>query len=44
MNRFVAETKVDPKPFVWTPDPKRVRAAVKGGNQALESVRDHAVF
>jgi hypothetical protein len=33
MNRFVAETKVDPKPFVWPPDPKRVLAAVKGGTK-----------
>ena len=27
-----------PIPFVWTADPKRVLAAVKRGNQALESV------
>src|SRR6202045_4112164 len=38
INRFVAETNVDPKPFVWTADPKRVLAAVKRGKQTLESV------
>jgi transposase len=38
INRFVAETNSDPKPFVWTADPNRVFAAVKRGKQALESV------
>ena len=38
INRFVADTNVDPKPFVWTADPKRVLAAVKRGEQTLESV------
>ena len=38
INRFVAETNVDPKPFVWTADPIRVIAAVKRGKQTLESV------
>jgi hypothetical protein len=38
INRFVAETNADPKPFVWTADPKRVLAAVKRGKQALESI------
>ena len=38
INRFVAETNADPKPFVWTADPRRVLAAVKRGKQALESV------
>ena len=37
-NRFVAETNADPKPFVWTADPKRVLAAVKRGKQTLESL------
>jgi hypothetical protein len=36
INHFVAETNADPKPFVWTADPKRVLAAVKRGKQALE--------
>jgi len=33
INRFVAETNADPKPFVWTADPKRVLAAVKRGSK-----------
>jgi transposase len=36
--RFIEENNSDPKPFVWTADPKRVLAAVKRGKQALESV------
>ena len=36
INRFVAETNLNPKPFVWTADPKRVIAAVKRGKQTLE--------
>ena len=38
INRFVAETNANPKPFVWTADPNRVLAAVKRGKQALESL------
>ena len=38
ITRFLAETNADPKPFVWTADPKRVLAAVKRGKQALESI------
>jgi len=38
INRFVADTNADPKPFVWTADPKRVLAAVKRGKQTLESL------
>ena len=38
INRFVAETNADPKPFVWTADPNRVLAAVKRGKQALKSI------
>src|SRR5260221_13598222 len=38
INRFVAETNADPKPFVWTADPNRVLAAIKRGKQALESL------
>ena len=36
INRFVAETNADPKPFVWTADPNRVIAAVKRGKQVFE--------
>ena len=38
INRFVAETNAEPKPFVWTADPKRILAAVKRGKQVLESI------
>ena len=38
ITRFLAETNSDPKPFVWTADPKRVLAAVKRGKQALKSI------
>jgi len=38
INRFLAETNSDPKPFIWTADPKRVLAAVKRGKEALESL------
>ena len=38
INCFVADTNADPKPFVWTADPKRVLAAVKRGKQTLKSV------
>ena len=38
INRFLADTNVDPKPFVWTTDPDKVLAAVKRGKQALESI------
>jgi hypothetical protein len=38
INRFLAETNADPKPFVWTAHPDRVIAAVLRGTQVLESV------
>jgi transposase len=38
INRFLAETNADPKPFVWTAHPDRVIAAVQRGIQALESL------
>jgi transposase len=38
INRFIAETNANPKPFVWTADPARVLAAVTRGKQALESI------
>jgi transposase len=38
INRFIAETNDDPKPFVWTADPDRIVAAAKRGHQALESL------
>jgi hypothetical protein len=36
INRFLAETNADPKPFIWTAHPDRVIAAVQRGMQALE--------
>ena len=38
INRFIAETNAEPKPFVWTARPNRILAAVKRGKQTLESV------
>ena len=38
INRFVAETSADPKPFVWAANPKRVLAAINRGKQVLESI------
>ena len=38
IERFVAETNADPKPFIWTARPNRILAAVKRGKQALESL------
>jgi transposase len=33
IERFIAETNADPKPFVWTARPSRILAAVKRGKQ-----------
>jgi hypothetical protein len=38
INRFVAETKHDPKPFIWTADSKNTIAAVKRGRQVFDSI------
>jgi transposase len=38
INRFVEETNAQPKPFIWTANPKRILAAVKRGKQKLESI------
>jgi transposase len=38
INRFVADTNADAKPFVWTANPRRILAAVKRGKQTLESI------
>ena len=38
INRYLAETNADPKPFVWTAHPDRVITAVERGKQALDSV------
>jgi len=38
INCYVADQNHDPRPFTWTADPQRVLAAVRRGNQALESL------
>ncbi len=38
INRFVAETNDDPRPFTWTADPDKIIAAVKRGHQMLDSI------
>ena len=38
INRFLAETNENPKPFSWTADPDNIIAAVKRGYQALDSI------
>jgi len=38
INRFVAETNAEPKPFLWTADPNRVIAAVRRGKLVIESL------
>ena len=37
INRFLAETNSDPRPFRWTKDPDKIIAAVKRGHQVLVS-------
>jgi len=37
LNRFLAETNDDPRPFTWTADPDKIIAAASRGNQKLES-------
>ena len=38
INRFIAETNSNPKPFGWTAEPARVLAAIARGEQALKSL------
>ena len=38
INRFLAETNTDPRPFRWTKDPHKIIAAVKRGHQVLDSI------
>jgi transposase len=38
INRFLAETNNDPKPFTWTANPDRIIAAVRRGHQVLDSI------
>ncbi|MGH7112397.1 MAG: IS630 family transposase [Stellaceae bacterium] len=38
INRFIAETNDNPKPFIWTADPDAISEKVRRGKQALESI------
>lgn len=38
INRFVAETNENPKPFVWTADPNRIISAVNRGKHVIEAI------
>ena len=38
INRFLAETNDNPKPFTWTADPNAIIEKVRRGKQALESI------
>ena len=38
INRYLAETNDNPKPFAWTADPDAIIEKVRRGKQALESV------
>jgi hypothetical protein len=37
-SKSLAQNNADPKPFIWSADPRRVLAAVKRGKQAFESI------
>jgi transposase len=38
INRFLAETNANPRPFQWNKDPDKIIAAVKRGHQVLDSI------
>ena len=38
INRYVADTNQQPKPFVWTADPDKIIAAVRRGHQTLDCI------
>ena len=38
INRYLAETNNNPKPFTWTADPNAIIEKVRRGKQALESI------
>ena len=39
INRFLAETNNDPKPFIWTADPDQIIAAVRRRYQGLDPIQ-----
>jgi hypothetical protein len=40
INRYIAETNGDPKPFVWTADPRRSPPQTRERREALEQGAD----
>jgi len=36
INRFLAETNNDPRPFTWIADPEKIISAVRRGHQGLD--------
>ena len=38
INRFLAETNRNPKPFTWTADPDAIIEKARRGKQVLESI------
>src|SRR5690349_12342758 len=38
INRYLAETNADPRPFVWTAKPEHILEKVRRGNQALDQI------
>jgi hypothetical protein len=38
INRFIEHHNQEPKPFVWTADPKDIIAAAKRGHQTLPTI------
>ncbi len=38
INRYLAETNDNPKPFTWTADPDAIIEKVRRGKQVLESI------
>jgi len=38
IDRFLAATNEDPRPFTWTKKPSEILAAVKRGHQVLDSI------
>ena len=38
IDRFIADTNNNPKPFVWTKNPDKIIAAVRRGHQMLDSI------
>ena len=38
INRFLAETNTDPRPFRWTKNPQKIIAALRRGHQVLDSI------